>query len=86
MKQYGLQQLIGDTIDGFKPTELCGVKFGEKSALKLLETLVRPRERSSMVVKCIRSGIQPFEYTTWNGKKMERTGSICLTYTTAVAG
>ena len=73
MKQYGLQQLIGDTIDGFKPTELCGVKFEEKSALKLLEPL-QDRERSSeVVVKQYQKWYPTFEYTTWNGKKMEST-------------
>lgn len=72
MKQYGLQQLIGDTIDGFKPTELCGVKFGEKSALKLLEPCKTEKEVLEVVVQQYQKWYpEPFEYTTWNGKKME---------------
>jgi len=72
MKQYGLQQLIGDSIDGFKPTELCGVKFGEKSALKLLEPCKTEKEVLEVVVQQYRKWYpEPFEYTAWNGKKVE---------------
>lgn len=34
-----LQWTVGDSIDNLKPTFLCGKKFGEKSALKLLDPL-----------------------------------------------
>lgn len=34
-----LQWLIGDDVDNLKPTFLCGVKYGEKSALKVLNSL-----------------------------------------------
>jgi hypothetical protein len=72
MKQYGLQQLIGDTIDGFKPTELCGVKFGEKSALKLLEPCKTEKEVLEVVVQQYQKWYpKPFEYTAWDGKEIE---------------
>lgn len=68
MKQYALQQLIGDTIDGFKPTELCGVKFGEKSALKLLEPCKTEKEVLEVVVNKFQEWYpEAFEYTAWNG-------------------
>jgi len=72
MKQYALQQLIGDTIDGFKPTELCGVKFGEKSALKLLEPCKTEKEVLEVVVSKFREWYpNPFDYTAWDGKKIQ---------------
>lgn len=72
MKQYALQQLIGDTIDGFKPAELCGVKFGEKSALKLLEPCKTEKEVLEVVVSKFREWYpSPFEYTAWDGKKIQ---------------
>ena len=72
MKQYGLQQLIGDGTDGFKPTDLCGVKFGEKSALKLLEPCKTEKEDLEVVVQQYQKWYpNPFEYTAWNGAKIE---------------
>lgn len=72
MKQYGLQQLIGDRIDGFSPTELCGVKFGEKSALKLLEPCKTEKEVLEVVVSKFQEWYsEPFEYTAWEGKKIQ---------------
>lgn len=72
MKQYGLQQIIGDRIDGFSPTELCKVKFGEKSALKLLEPCKTEKEVLEVVVSKYREWYpEPFKYTAWNGKKVK---------------
>ena len=72
MKQYGLQQLIGDGTDGFKPTDLCGVKFGEKSALKLLEPCKTEKEVLEVVVQQYQKWYPaPFEYTAWDGGKIE---------------
>lgn len=34
-----LQWTVGDSVDNLKPTFLCGVKFGEKSALKIFDPL-----------------------------------------------
>lgn len=68
MKQYGLQQLVGDSIDGFKPTDLCKIKFGEKSALKLLEPCKTEKEVLEVVVSKFKEWYsEPFEYTAWNG-------------------
>ncbi len=72
MKQYGLQQLIGDSIDGFKPTELCGVKFGEKSVLGMLEPCNTEKEVLEVIVNKYKEWYpNPFEYTAWDGKKIQ---------------
>ena len=72
MKQYGLQMLVGDSVDGFKPTELCGIKFGEKSAMKLLEPCKTEKEVLEVVVsKFCEWYPESFEYTAWNGDKVE---------------
>ena len=72
MKQYGLQMLVGDSVDGFKPTELCGVKFGEKSAMKLLEHCETEKEVLEVVVSKYKEWYpESFEYTAWNGDRVE---------------
>lgn len=39
-RKWGYTQwLMGDPIDGYNPTEICKVRYGEKSAYKLLEPL-----------------------------------------------
>jgi hypothetical protein len=38
------QILIGDNVDGYRPTDICGVKFGEKSSYKLLEPMKTDRD------------------------------------------
>lgn len=72
MKQYGLQCLIGDSVDGFKPAELCAVKFGEKSAMKLLEPCSTEKEVLEVIVSKYKEWYpESFEYTAWDGKKIQ---------------
>ena len=72
MKQYGPQMLVGDSVDGFKPTELCRVKFGEKSAMKLLEPCKTEKEVLEVVVSKYKEWYpESFEYTAWNGDRVE---------------
>ncbi len=72
MLQYGLQQLIGDAIDGFKPTELCNVRFGEISALNLLEHCKTEKEVLEVIVQKYKEWYpEDFTYTAWNGKTIE---------------
>jgi hypothetical protein len=72
MKQYGLQMLIGDITDAFKPTELCKVKFGEKSALKLLQDLTTEQEILEVVVQKYKEWYpSEFTYTSWDGTTVE---------------
>lgn len=72
MMQYGLQQLIGDTIDGFKPTELCNKRFGAKSALKILKDCKTEKEVLEVIVSKYKEWYpESFEYTAWNGKKIQ---------------
>lgn len=69
MLQYGLQQLIGDRIDGFCPADLHKFKFGEKSALKLLENCKTEKEVLESVVGKFQEWFpEPFEYTAWNSE------------------
>lgn len=70
--QYGLQMLIGDSVDGYRPTELCKVKFGEKSALKALQDCKTPQEVLQVVIEHYQRWYpSDFTYTAWNGKKIE---------------
>jgi len=76
MMQYGFQMLVGDSVDGFKPTELCNIKFGEKSALKLLQNCKDEIEILDAVVNKFREWYpKPFEYTAWNKETVQ---SDCL--------
>jgi hypothetical protein len=51
---YCLQLAIGDKIDGFRPTELCGVKYGEKSAYKALKDCTSEQEALQIVISLYR--------------------------------
>lgn len=63
-----LQWLIGDSTDGYNPCEICKIKYGEKSAFKLLEPLKTDKE-------CIQAIYDQYKvwypaevkYTAWNG-------------------
>jgi hypothetical protein len=68
MMQYGLQMLIGDTVDSYRPTEISGVKFGEKSAYKILKDLTTEKLILTAVVNQYKLWYpSDFTYTTWDG-------------------
>jgi hypothetical protein len=66
-----LQWLIGDPVDGYKPTEVCGARYGEKSAYKLLDELTTDKD-------CIKAVYDQYlkwypgevKYTAWNGEEV----------------
>jgi hypothetical protein len=66
-----LQWLIGDSTDGYKPTEICGARYGEKSAYKLLHELTTDKE-------CIKAVYDQYKkwypdevkYTSWDGREI----------------
>ncbi len=66
-----LQWLIGDSTDGYKPTEVCKARYGEKSALKILEELTTDKD-------CIKAVYDQYlkwypaevKYTAWNGDEI----------------
>jgi hypothetical protein len=51
---YCLQLAIGDKTDGFRPTELCGIKYGEKSAYKVLKDCTSEQEALQVVISLYR--------------------------------
>jgi hypothetical protein len=67
---YCLQMLIGDSTDGFKPTELCKVKYGEKSAYSLLHDCKTEKEAIDIVIQQYKKWYpKPITYTDWSGKE-----------------
>ena len=72
MMQYGLQMIIGDSVDSYRPTEICGVKFGEKSAYKLLKDCTTEQEILNMVQNQYQLWYSSdFTYTDFNGNSIE---------------
>ena len=67
-----LQSLIGDSVDGFSPTANLGIKFGEKSAYKLLKDCTNLKEGCEAVVKQYYKWFPDNEvtFTSWTGKKV----------------
>lgn len=47
---YCLQCLSGDLTDSLKPTELCGIKYGEKSAYNLLKNCETEQEALQLCI------------------------------------
>ena len=72
MLQYGLQCLFGDFVDGYRPTDLCNVKFGEKSALKALKDCKSEQEILRTVIEHYQRWYpSDFTYTAWNGEVIQ---------------
>ena len=70
--QYSLQMLIGDTVDSYRPTELCGVKFGEKGAYKLLKDCTTEQDALLVVINQYKLWYpSEFSYNTWDGVAKE---------------
>lgn len=70
---YCFQHLNGDTTDNFKPTEICGVRFGEKSAYKLLKDCQTKQEALQKVVEQFKVWYPlPVTYKDWEGKEQTK--------------
>lgn len=73
IKGYGrmfayLQMLIGDATDGYKPTDLCGERFGSKTAFKLLNGLKTDKECWNVLVEQYKMWYpEDVTYVAWNG-------------------
>ena len=62
------QMLIGDPVDNYKPTKICGAKFGEKSSLKALEKAMTEQECLQIVIDHYKKWYPSVvEYTDWEG-------------------
>lgn len=69
-RKWGYHQwLIGDSSDGYKPTELCGKRFGEKSSYAILAELETDRDCIQAVYNQYKEWYpNPITYTTWDGE------------------
>lgn len=65
---YCQQMLTGDFVDGFRPFEVAGIKYGEKTAYKVLKDCKTHQEALQAVISEYRR-VYPNEvnYTDWNG-------------------
>jgi hypothetical protein len=67
LKFLAFQLLYGDPVDGYKPPELAGVRFGKKSAYNILDNLYEPDEILNAVLLQYKEWYpEPFDYTAWN--------------------
>jgi len=66
------QWVLGDSTDNFCPYELANVRFGAKSAFKLLKDCTTETELIGTVVNQYKNWYPaPFEYTAWNGEVIQ---------------
>jgi len=66
-----LQSVIGDPSDAYKPTELAGVKYGEKTALKDFSGLQTDKDCWRKMVDLYKSWYpEEAKYTAWNGEEI----------------
>lgn len=72
LKFLAFQLLFGDPVDAYKPTELTGIKYGEKSALKDIQELSTSQEIVQKVLQKYKEWYpEPFDYTAWNGVEVK---------------
>lgn len=65
---FCFQWILGDSTDNFNPAELAKVKFGEKSALKLLQDCKDEKEALTVCLDKYKQWYpEPFTYTDWDG-------------------
>lgn len=67
---FCFQWILGDNTDNFNPAELAKVKFGEKSALKLLQNCKGEKEALEVCLDKYKQWYPEFiTYTDWSGKE-----------------
>ena len=67
---YCFQHLLGDKTDFFCPTDICNIKFGEKSAYNLLKDCKNETEALQVVVDQFKKWYpEATTYIAWNGKE-----------------
>lgn len=65
------QMVSGDAADNWKPSEIAGVKYGEKSAYKLLKDCTSKEEALSKVITQYKKWYpETIEYIDWEGCKV----------------
>jgi hypothetical protein len=70
-----LQWLIGDSTDHYNPCDICGVRYGEKSAYKLLEPLTTDKECIQAVYNQYKEWYPEkiISYTDWEGNTQQKS-------------
>ena len=62
------QTLVGDASDGYKPSKLANVKYGDAGAYKDLKACKNPQELLQVLKEKYQAWYpEPFEYTAWDG-------------------
>ena len=78
-KWYCHQMLLGDSTDDYKPVEILGLKFGEKSSYKLLQDVESKKQCWEVVVNQYNKWFKDNpEYTDWRGDKQIATPEFML--------
>lgn len=73
LHNYCWQMLVGDNSDDYGPSDLHKKKFGDKSALKLLENCKSIDELFQAVEDKYKEWFpEPITYTTWQGKEVQK--------------
>lgn len=76
---YCFQHLVGDIVDGYRPTDLTNVKFGEKSAYKILVGCKTEQEALLAVLDTYKKWYpDTFTYTDWQGVEHEANHKTIL--------
>lgn len=67
------QMLFGDPADCYKPCEIAKVKFGEKSAYKLLKDCTTDKDAVQVLVNQYKKWYpEPVYYTAWDGSRQKK--------------
>lgn len=67
------QLLFGDPADCYKPCEIAKVKFGEKSAYKILKDCKTDKEAVQAIVNQYQKWYkEPVYYTAWDGSRQKK--------------
>ena len=70
------QIMLGDPVDCYKPTNLCKVKYGDKSVYNLLADLKTDKDCWAAMYETYKTWYpEPVTYTAWDGK--EYTKDAC---------
>lgn len=71
LKFFAAQLLVGDVADGYRPTEICKVRFGAKSVYNLLQPLQTKEEILNAVVQKYKEWYPDIvNYTSWDGNEI----------------
>lgn len=69
----GFQTLVGDPSDSYNPTEIAGIRYGEKSALKDLSGVETDKQMWEVMVRKYKEWYPaPTTYTAWNGEEVTK--------------